>query len=522
LGDHGRSDAEIRRARELSAGLPRAERLSIEAQYHDSAGELDEALAIRRTLFESSPENLEYGLELSYTQASSGALSAAVATAITLRKLPPPAGNDPRIDLMEAYATSDPERTLVVARVAVDKGQAMGATGLVAEGLSYESDAWMYLGEFEKAVAANYDARQIYAAAGRRQKVAWTLCQAGRIRGFLGDVSAARARYEDCLAVRREIGQSPKSPLEAIAHVTLIQGDLPEAARSTAELRALLDQTREPSPADRSILLALEAKRLLLEGDLARAIAAAEDALARGRAATPGAAPHVVGGALMLLGEAKLAAGDLVGARRDTREAMHSFDALDPFNQIDWWPARVALAPALLARIAVADGRPEEGEALARRSIDRLQKGKQVLDEGAAQVTLARALVAQGKLTDASAAVDRAAALASRTGIRADRIDAAILDARIRALRRPADVAAARHEIDAALADASRSGLVPEQIEAALARGEIELQLGDRATGRARLETVAADAEAKGFLTVARAARAAIAASASISDTTAH
>jgi hypothetical protein len=51
---------------------------------------------------------------------------------------------------------------------------------------------------------------------------------------------------------------------------------------------------------------------------------------------------------------------------------------------------------------------------------------------------------------------------------------------------------------------ATKHGFVPEQLEARLALGEIEMKSGASDAGRARLAALEKDAQAKGFLLIAR------------------
>ncbi|MDX1583506.1 MAG: protein kinase, partial [Thermoanaerobaculia bacterium] len=72
LGYDARAREASRRAMEMSEGLPREERLLIEARYHEAASQWDEAIATYRRLRGIAPDNIEYGLSLARAQANAG------------------------------------------------------------------------------------------------------------------------------------------------------------------------------------------------------------------------------------------------------------------------------------------------------------------------------------------------------------------------------------------------------------------------------------------------------------------
>jgi len=125
-----KSKEEAKKAFDLSASLPREQRLLIEARYREAAKDWDRAIQIYQTLFSFLPDNLEYGLKLALVQSQGNRSSGALATIATLRKLQAPAGEDPRIDLAGAnvaYRLSDLRRAASAASRAAQKGEAEGA-----------------------------------------------------------------------------------------------------------------------------------------------------------------------------------------------------------------------------------------------------------------------------------------------------------------------------------------------------------------------------------------------------------
>ena len=154
---------------DLSANLSREERLWVEGRYREVTNEWDKAVEIYSTLWRFFPDNLDYGLRLTDAQTRGGRGKDALATAETLRDLPPPQRDDPRIDLAEAqaaYALGDNRRAQQAAARASLKGEAVEAQLVVAAARIAEGRALAALGEPRKARTAYEEAQRIFAAAG--------------------------------------------------------------------------------------------------------------------------------------------------------------------------------------------------------------------------------------------------------------------------------------------------------------------------------------------------------------------
>src|SRR5437879_6533331 len=134
LGYDQKAKEQAQRAFDRSANLSREERLWVEGRYRETTKEWDKAVEIYRTLFGFFPDNLDYGLQLASVQNSAGKGQNALVTIETLRKLPPPSLDDPRIDLAEVSAAeslSDYKRVQAAASRATVKGAAQGTRLLV-------------------------------------------------------------------------------------------------------------------------------------------------------------------------------------------------------------------------------------------------------------------------------------------------------------------------------------------------------------------------------------------------------
>ncbi len=85
---------------------------------------------------------------------------------------------------------------------------------------------------------------------GNRRSTAESLFVLGRVAKSLGDYAAARAYYEESLAIGREVGNnlSIGSYLEGLADVVAAQGDSAWAARLWGMAEALRKAMRTPIP----------------------------------------------------------------------------------------------------------------------------------------------------------------------------------------------------------------------------------------------------------------------------------
>src|SRR5208283_965977 len=123
LGYGSKAREEAKRALDLSGHLPKGEQLLIEASYWELLSNWPKAVEVYRSLFQLHPDSLEYGLYLAGAQYQLKPEDA-LATLKVLRQLPAPAGDDPRIDLVEASAqvTQNIAAAQAAAKRAVAKG----------------------------------------------------------------------------------------------------------------------------------------------------------------------------------------------------------------------------------------------------------------------------------------------------------------------------------------------------------------------------------------------------------------
>jgi TolB-like protein len=105
LGYDAKAREEAARAAERSTTLVREQRLAVEARSRALAGNSQRAIQSYTELSQRFPDNLDYSLELIRFQVSGGHAKDAPATLARLRRLPPPSGDDPRLDLRRGLGT---------------------------------------------------------------------------------------------------------------------------------------------------------------------------------------------------------------------------------------------------------------------------------------------------------------------------------------------------------------------------------------------------------------------------------
>jgi serine/threonine protein kinase/tetratricopeptide (TPR) repeat protein len=239
LGYDAKAEQEAKKAFDLAAGLPREESLLIEGRYRQATKEWDKVVEIYRTLFNFFPDNLDHGLRLVTAQVSAGKATDALTTVQALRKLGPPAGDDPRLDLAAARVAgslSDYRQEANAAGQAARKGEALGARLFVARARIEEALALRALGDHKRASAASEEARQLFAAGGDRSGEARALRVTGSISTDQGNFENAKTALHESLRIQHEVGNrtSELDVLGQIANLLYRQGDV-AGSKETSE-----------------------------------------------------------------------------------------------------------------------------------------------------------------------------------------------------------------------------------------------------------------------------------------------
>ena len=184
LGYDEKARLSAKSAYDLSGPLSREDHLLTEARYRETSKEWDNAAENYRTLFGFFPDNLEYGLLLARAQTRGGKGKEALATVESLRKLPPPAGDDSRIELAASDAwrsMGDFKQGQALAALAAQKAKAQNEKLLLARALYQQGSALENLGDINGAMTAVEEAARIYKAVGDHYGLASTLEVTGQV-----------------------------------------------------------------------------------------------------------------------------------------------------------------------------------------------------------------------------------------------------------------------------------------------------------------------------------------------------
>ena len=405
LGYDSRAKDAAARAFELSATLPRADRLLVEGTYREMSNAWKDAIAIWQTLSTFFPDDVEHALRLANAQISSGAAKEGLATIEGFRKRFP-SMRDPRLDLAEAQAAdtlSDFKRMQTAAASAAAAGETLGARLLVASARLRQGGAALRQGQIDEAVTLFEEARAIYAAAGDRAGVARTLNNLASaisdgpdpkrtralydeglriarsigeqdlVARFLnniaiqerraGNLQASLTLNQESLAIRREIGDRTNAAisLNNIGNVLLDLGDLQGASRHYEQSAAMCREMGDRRGLARALYNAGES--LKLQGEIARARTTYEEALAIRRTIDD---PASVATSLYGVGHIAGVQGDLATAEKVLSEALDMDRRFDRRRPIAY--STYQLGEIALMRGDVALAKQRHNDALAIRT----------------------------------------------------------------------------------------------------------------------------------------------------------
>jgi tetratricopeptide (TPR) repeat protein len=541
LGNEAKAKEEASKAVALSGKLGPDQKLQIEADSYKAAKEWGKAVEAEKSLFESFPDNIEYGLVLANSQISAGKTKEALVTIEALRKLPARISGDGRIALVESRARQEMgdfagQKSLAVKAAA--KGRATGSRLLVAQARMLEATATFTLGDVRGATAAVDEARSLFEAAGDRSGVARALELTALSVSQQGDLEGEHKLLEQALALHRQVGDSSSVArvLSNIGKVLFLQGRTSEAqkyfddglstfrqvgakfaaAATLNNIGAMMFNRGDLPAAQKRYSQALTlftelgdkwgtagcltniAEVLECKGDLEQARGMHEESLALNRAiGEKGGSAYD----LFRLGEIYSLRGELVAAHDRYQEALTIQNQIgDKLGAAD---SRVALAG-----LAIEQGHPAEAEKEAREAEEILRTEGATERSVFALGVIAQSLLAQGKQKEALDTANRAWKQAEKSEDRRVRFSVAVAVARARAAsKNPSDVDAAVKFLEAETAEASRTLFVISEMETRLAMGEIEIASG-RTTGKRHLAALEKDAKSKGFTAIARRAAA--------------
>lgn len=540
LGYDQKANDEIKRAYQLSAGLPETDKLQIEGAYFQSLKDLDKAAAAYRALYTLYPDSVDYAEQFIVVLNAAGRREEALAVVKQLRNLPPPASEDPRIDFWQAQliSYSGGSAAQPFFEKAIAEASSHGQRLLYARFRLDQCINLVYGDHPQGAVAYCEEAYDIFMAAGNRLYAADALRTMGDRRGATGDLSGARDLYTRALALLNKLGEHEKTGIvlnnmaityenqgqieqaeklfrqaaqtwkecgdslnEAVAlgnlaDIFVSRGELRQAEEQYQRARKQIELTDSNGVAYE--LYSIAAVRLY-QGDIAGANQYATQALSISQARRQTADTAQVNA---VLGDIRLAQDDLNGARQNYQLALALRQQLG--NK-----GGVAENQAALANISIEEGKFPEAEQDLKKSLAEFQSESLQVDKLHAEMDLSRALLHEGKIAEARKVISDALALTRPVGDPALKLPVALVDARIEAAERTSrtkskpDLSDPRRKLQKVLATAQRLGYYGIECDARLALADIELHDNPRAA-RSHLAELARQTHEHGMSLVSR------------------
>ena len=546
LGYDKQAQEQANEAFRLSRNLPHEDQLLVEGAYRIANHEYDKAIDLYRTLFTLFPDNLEYGLRLAAAQGLGSKALDSLDTVQLLRKLPPPASGDPRIDLQEAenrVAVGNFQQALLPLNQAFDKASALGARSFAALARERQCRALSHLGQTEKAVASCREARDTYAATGnpageatalrswadtiadvdphsamdlyreaaeRFGKIgnlsglAATLNSLGLLQTDQGDLTAAEKTHSQALDIYKRLNdkQDVGKVLGNMANERLYEGDL-SVAQNLYQEASLID--RESGDSDgAAVQLYNEGNVQELRGNLAGAKQDFLEALVEFQ---KGGNSYSSGYALFSLGQVALKQGDFDAAQ-------HAADESLKIRKGSGEQVLIGESEMLLAELSFEQGRAlKDLESSLQQIAGAFEKQNERDDEAQAWDLLARVLIAEKNLSEAAQASEKSAACLKKSKnfeiLAGNRITAA----RIRGLQALSgnhldEERALQRQLASVVSEARQRGYAEVVLEARLAQAELAIMTDQKSTAERQLLTIENEAQSKGFGLIARKARA--------------
>ena len=485
--------AEAQLALDLSTLLPQEERILVEGQYRRAIGDHPGAVEAYQSLFRLFPDNLDYGLLLASAQIDVRSADAR-RTLDALRRLPPPMGNDARIDMVEASAwiNTDLAKAREAAKRSIAKATAQGSHELVSRnyGILCQQDA--STGTSDQALGECTDALQSSVAAGDRNGEAMMRNDLAAIYFGRGELKQSEEMFRDAIRAFREVGnpEGVGTSLSNWGAVSLTMGDLKQARtrmeESLVNFQEVEDKEGVALTLNNLAELARESGNLqVAETTYRQAQATAQEIDDKSAIA------YVLNG----LGDVFRDRGDLSASRNFYQQAL----ALR--NQTGE-PQASAESSLALERIAVDENNAAEAEIAARRFEDQFHHEQQADDELAASALLIKAQLAQGKHSDAQREADRNQLLASKTQNRLVQLQFRLQSALVQIASGHPE--SARPTLDQLLVECRAHGLVGAEFDTRLALAGLEKESKHQDLADERFKALENSARSRGFGLIAR------------------
>ncbi|HVR95611.1 MAG TPA: winged helix-turn-helix domain-containing protein, partial [Thermoanaerobaculia bacterium] len=274
LGYDNQAEEEAEKAVQLAKSLPKEAQFAIQARYWTTKRNWDKAAEIYRSLWTFYPDDLDYGLQLAHSYSMGGRGAAAKTMIEDLRKLPPPQGDDPRIDLEEAELAlrlSDSATQMTAAERAVAKGRKLGEIQVEARALSLKADALLMGGQPQQAMDLFQQAQHLFERAGNKPASLRLINHLGVALHEQGELASAQKMYDRALQGVERTGSAGGVALLK-ANLGLLYQDMGNVRHAEALLREACNNFETVGdPIRKTKSLYALATVLLSEGDVAGA-----------------------------------------------------------------------------------------------------------------------------------------------------------------------------------------------------------------------------------------------------------
>ena len=409
LGYDQKAVAAAQKAVELSSGLRHEEQLRVQGQYYEASHQWEKAIETYRALYQESPDDLDFGLRLANAQIAASKVAEAKATLAELRKLPPPQGQDLRIDvdeIMAANEASDYKQTVILAVELAEKARQQGARYLLSKAYQFRCAALRNLGDPKGAVQTCQEGHDISSAIGDRAGEAASINTTANLLYDQGDLEGARKLYGQSGEIYRSIGNKSgvAAATDNAASVISDQGDLVTARKMSEEALALYREVGDQTGIAQT--LNNLAAQMVQGGDLSGAEKNFQAALDIWRVM---GSPDGIATALTNLGDMRMALGEIASAKSAYQESLETFRKNGEKSKAAY--PLVGMGDVYAASGDFADAKKSYDEAL---SISNESGEKH--ESAVAMANLGTVLMQQGDLTGARAKYQKAIDLRNEIG----------------------------------------------------------------------------------------------------------
>lgn len=493
LGYMAKSAAEAKLAVDLSKQLPQEQQLLVEGQYAKATQDWNGAAKIFKTLFDLRRDSLDYGLQVAITQFHAN--SPDVEQTLTLlRQLPAPAGEDARIDLIEASAEigHDMVKARAAARRAITKGTSVGSPLLVARAYGVLCQIGPADGVSMDELSANCDkAMQSYAAAGDKYNEARTKNDSAAVFMSRGDLTEAKKVWRDAAKAFSQLDEQEGAAATRnnLGEVLLLEGHLTEARQMLSSAIPNYEAIEQPEGV--ALILNDLAEVSFEEGNLQ----AAEVNLRKAQALAGGRSDRTtLGYVYSALGDVQMARGDLADARASYEKSLNLRAEIGETQSAS--QTRVNLA-----ELSIEEGHATDAEKTLRESMREFERQEQSDDQIWATIVLTEALLAQKKYSEAQKELDGAGPLLTKNQNKLLQLRFRLMTARVELGLGRLD--GAGKEMRAVRAEATATGFVAFELETRLALAAWMEASGQSARSKELLVGLERAANQRGFKLVA-------------------